>query len=239
MAEQEVIKHTKNVFSIWLSNKSFWHKLKDFLLEIFIIVFAISLSIYLHDRSEKKHERHETKEFLLGLREDLKTDLQEMNADKKAFEESKAAFTYIISIKLDQKVNEDSVDKHYNRLFNATGLVPNNGRFEGFKSSGKIGNIENVELQNNIMDLYQEDMPMVLLSSNAYGGRKRQFQDYVYHNKKRLTDSTNNLTELLKTDQAINFSTDLIYTGEIVERYDTCIKKIKLIIEEIDKEYGR
>jgi hypothetical protein len=131
------------------------------------------------------------------------------------------------------------VDKHYNRLFNATGLVPNNGRFEGFKSSGKIGNIENVELQNNIMDLYQEDIPMVLLSSNAYGGRKRQFQDYVYQNKKRLTDSTNNLTELLKTDQAVNFSNDLIHTGEIVDRDDTCIKKIKLIIEEIDKEYGK
>jgi hypothetical protein len=63
MAEQEVIKHTKKIFTVWNSSKGFWHKLWEFFLEIFIIVFAISLSIYLHDSSEKKHQRHETKEF--------------------------------------------------------------------------------------------------------------------------------------------------------------------------------
>jgi hypothetical protein len=77
MAEQEVIKHTKKVFTVWGSKKSFWHKLGEFVLEMLIIVFAITLSIYLHDRSVKKHQDHETKEFLLGLKEDLKTDITE------------------------------------------------------------------------------------------------------------------------------------------------------------------
>jgi len=84
MAEQEVIKHTKKVFTLWSGSKGFWHKLGEFILEIFIIVFAISLSIYLHDRSVVKHQRHETREFLLGLKEDLKTDLLEMEEDRKS-----------------------------------------------------------------------------------------------------------------------------------------------------------
>ena len=67
MAEQEVIKHTKKIFGLWNTKSSFWHKVSELLLEIFIIVFAVTISIYFHDRSELKHQRHETKEFLLGF----------------------------------------------------------------------------------------------------------------------------------------------------------------------------
>src|SRR6185436_9341110 len=95
MAEQEVIKHTKKVFGLWKTDNPFWHKIGEFLLEIFIIVFAITVSIYFHDRSELRHQRHETKEFLLGLKEDLKTDIDEMNQDKSSFRQSEKAFTYI------------------------------------------------------------------------------------------------------------------------------------------------
>jgi|SRR5215204_4153433 len=82
MAEQEVIKHTKKVVGLWATNNPFWHKVGEFFLEILIIVFAITVSIYFHDRSELKHQRHQTKEFLLGLKQDLKTDIEEMNQDK-------------------------------------------------------------------------------------------------------------------------------------------------------------
>jgi hypothetical protein len=60
-----------------------WHKIGEFIVEIFIIIFAITVSIFFHDRSVLKHQRHETKEFLLGLKQDLATDIEEMNQDKK------------------------------------------------------------------------------------------------------------------------------------------------------------
>ena len=63
MAEQEVIKHTKNIFAVWNGSKGFWHKLGEFFLEIIIIVFAVSLSIYLHDSSEQKHRATKQKNF--------------------------------------------------------------------------------------------------------------------------------------------------------------------------------
>jgi len=238
MAEQEVIKHTKKIFTVWGSNKGFWHKLGEFLLEIIIIVFAVSISIYFHDKNELKHQRHETKEFLLGLKQDLKTDTVEMNDDKSSFLLNEKAFSYINSIKKDEQLNKDSIGKYYQWIFNTTGLIPNSGRFEGFKSSGKIGTIENKELQNNIMDLYQENIPNLLASTNYYTAKKQRLFDYLAISEKRTTGNSTNLIVVLASDQAFNICSTLTSTKEILERYDICINKIITIIQEIDKEYG-
>ena len=238
MAEQEVIKHTKKIFGLWRTEKRFWHKLGEFLLEIFIIVFAITLSIYFHDRSELRHQRHETKEFLLGLRQDLKTDIEEMNEDKKSFQQSGKAFSYITSRKINEPLDPDTISKYNNSIFNTTGLIPNIGRFEGFKSSGKIGTIENKELQNNIMDLYQENIPNLISSTNLYTTKKQRLFEYIATSSKRTTDSTANLLAVLASDQSFNICLTLTGINEILDRYDICIKKINAIIDSIDKEYG-
>src|SRR4030095_15719967 len=222
MAEQEVIKHTKKIFTLWKGDKGFWHKVRELFLEIIIIVFAVSLSIYLHDRSELKHQRHETKEFLLGLKEDLKTDIDEMNADKSSFLESGKAFRYITGRRMNEQLNADSMKKYYGYIFNTTGLIPNSGRFEGFKSSGKIGTIENKELQNNIMDLYQENIPNLINSTNFYTSKKQRLFEYIYINRKRLTDTTSNLVSVLSSDPAYNICVSLTFVKEILGRYDTC-----------------
>jgi hypothetical protein len=238
MAEQEVIKHAKKIFSLRNSSKGFWHKFREFFLEIITIVFAVSLSIYLHDSSEQKHQRHETKEFLLGLKQDLKTDITEMEEDKKAFIQTGKAFSYITGRKLNEQLNSDSINKYDKWIFNTTGLIPNNGRFEGFKSSGKIGTIENKELQNNIMDLYQENIPSVIVSTNFYTAKKQKLFDYIAANKKRITDNTTNQLNVLASNQSFNISLTLVSVKEIIERYDICITKMKAIIEGINKEYG-
>jgi len=95
MSEQELIQHTKKIFGIWKTKSSVLHKLSELLSEILIIVFAVTISIYFHDRSELRHQRHNTKEFLLGLKQDLTTDIEEMQQDKTSFSVSKNAFRYI------------------------------------------------------------------------------------------------------------------------------------------------
>jgi len=239
MAEQEVIKHTKKIYKVWNSKEHGpWQKIKEFLIEIFIIVFAITISIWFHNRSEHGHQQAEVKEFLIGMKSDLNRDLIEMENDKQSYLVQKTAFNYITSIKMGESLNNDSLSKYYNPLFNTTALNVNNGRFEGFKSSGKIGNIENKELQNDIMDLYQEDIVSLLTSTNSYVTSKKKFFDYVILNRKRLTDSTSNITSILAKDEAQNISIVLSHPNEVLSRYDTCIEKMKKIITEIDKEYN-
>ena len=239
MAEQEVIKHTKKIYNIWNNKKvAFWHKAKDFLLEIFIIVFAISLSIWFHDKSEHSHQQKEVKEFLLGLREDLLSDINEMQDDKESYINQGRAFRYITSIKLGQHLSMDSLNKYNNWLYNITRLQQNNGRFEGFKASGKIGTIEDKKIQNDIMDLYQEAIPSLLLSADSYIQRKNEWFEFKIKNEKKITDSTSNLSTILLTDEAQNLCGFLANPSEIITRYDVCLNKMKTIVEEIKNKYG-
>ena len=238
MAEQEIVKHTKMIFGIWKTKSSFLHKLSEFIAEILIIVFAITLSIYFHDRSELKHQRHEAKAFLLGLKQDLTTDIEEMNSDKKSYQNSGVIFRYITNRKINEKLNADTISKYSNWIFNTTGLIPNSGRFEGFKSSGKIGTIENKKLQDYIMDLYQENIPTLIVSTNDYTAKKQRLFEYLEASTKRITDSTNNRVSALASDQALNICSSLTFVKQILQRYDTCINKMRLIIGEINKDYG-
>lgn len=240
MADQEVIKHTKKIFKIWSSPEhSFWHKVKEFFLEIFIIVFAVTLSIWLHERSEHQHQQQEVKEFLLGIRADFLSDIKEMNEDRESYLNQGKVFKYISSVKLGKPISADTISKYENFLFNTTRLNQNSGRFEGFKASGKIGLIEDKAIQNDIMDLYQESIPSLLLSTDGYIDRKNAFFAFRIKNEKRLTDSTTNFLSLLATDEAHNLSYILSGTGEIRERYDICIKKMNEIVANIDKKYGK
>src|SRR5438445_1230805 len=128
MAEQEIIKHTKKVYRVWNSKQhTTWQKIKEFAVEIFIIVFAVTLSIWFHNWSEHRHEQKVVKEFLLGLKEDLQSDIKEMQTDSITYIKTSAAFTYITSIHYGETLNKDSLNKFQLNISNTTGLIPNNG----------------------------------------------------------------------------------------------------------------
>jgi hypothetical protein len=238
MADQEIIKHTKKVYKIWHSEEhTFKQKLKEFLFEIFIIVFAVSLSIWLHSWSEHRHQQEDVKKFMLGLKDDLTNDIKEMNEDKKSYKESQNAFKYITQFNDASEINKDSLSTHFNSMQYTTGLVANSGRFEGFKSSGKIGNIENLSLQNDILDLYQEYIPDLIGNTNGYSAKKMKFIDYIQDNLVRDADGKTNIETLLLTNFAQNKANYLKRVDYIYQRYDTCIAKMKKIIVQIDAEY--
>lgn len=238
MAEQEIVKHTKKVYKIWHSKEhGFWFKLKEFLIEISIIVFAVSLSIWLHERSEHATQQQEVKEFLTGLRQDLLSDIKEMNDDRESYQQQAHIFSYISGVKQKEPINSDSLEKNMKSLLNITRLQQNDGRFEGFKTSGKIGTIEDKVLQDNIMDLYQENIPSLLSASDNYIRRKNQFIDFYINNQKRFTDSTSNTPLILKMDEAQNLAGFLANPDEIIERYDSCISKMHVIVKEIEAKY--
>jgi hypothetical protein len=239
MAEDEIVKHTKKVYSIWFSKEhTILHKLSEFLLEIIIIVFAVSISIWFHNKSEHAHQQNEVKRFLQGLKSDLKQDIGEIGGDRLSYVNQGYIFTYISKLRMNEIPNKDTIIKYSNFLFNTTELDPNDGRFQGFKSSGKIGNIENDSLQNDIMDLYEEDIPMLLSSSRMYISIKLKLLDFYYKNQKRLTDSTTNYLDLFKIDEARNLCGSLSSTSQVIERYDKCVQLMNKIIREIDQQYN-
>lgn len=240
MAELEVIKHTKKAYHIVGSNNTLIHKIKEFLLEIFIIVFAVSITIWFHGMAEHRHQQKEVKEFLIGLKNDLTNDLSEMQTDKAGYRYQQAAFLYFRFMKADAAGVTDSLAKYTNAIFNKLELVQNNGRFEGFKSSGKIGNIENKKLQNDILDLYQELIPNLIKTTQLCHLQKDRLIILVEQNahldqvQKRLV-----IEDVMKLDQAKILSSALGYfPKEIIARYDACISKVNDIVKAIDKQYA-
>jgi hypothetical protein len=236
--EDEIKDHTVKAYKALKNPKlSFWHKVKEIGIEAGIIVFAITLSIWFHDMSEHSHEQKEVKSFLLGLKKDLTSDLVQLEGDRDAYIQSSQAFKYIATPAAGFKISKDSIKKHQNYIFNTTSFVANNGRYEGFKSSGKLGNIEDDSLQNNITILYQSIIPSILASTNSYIQRKQMLFEYLNRSVKRNPDGTTNILAALSSDEAINISNTLIFTTEITDRYAGAIKKSKEIINEINADY--
>src|SRR6266700_723267 len=198
MAEEEIAKHSRKIYKTWFNKElTIWHKISEFLIEMTIIVFAVSISIWFHNMSEHNHQQEEVKQFLTGLKADLEQDIKEMENDKESYQKQSAISTYLGRLKKNQIPNKDTLNANGNWLFNTTALNPNDGRFQGFKSSGKIGTIENDSLQNDIMDLYEEDIPALLHSTDSYIRIKTIFFDLLNKNTKRLTDSTDNMIEII------------------------------------------
>ena len=132
MSEQEIIKHAKKTYSILKSTENGWkHKILDIIIEILIIVFAVSVSIWLHNWSEKRYDDKEEKEFFIGLKKDLEIDLEEMRSSKTFYENTLVGIRYFLANGDGKKMNQDSINKYSGIFFSSTDLDPNIGRYQG------------------------------------------------------------------------------------------------------------
>lgn len=238
MAELEVVKSTKKIIETAKDKeKKFWHKVKEMAVEIAVIIFAVSLSIGFHSWSEARHEQHQVHSFLKGVKTDLKKDIIEMNEDIEAFKNQKKAFHYLGNIPKGQLANEDSLTHYAPYFYNFTGYDGNTGRYEGFKSSGKIGFIENDELQNSLLDLYEEKIPRLGISTDFYKIQKLKFADYI-------TDHTTdypkgNITKVMASNPIRTRSQIYLSSvNQIIFNYENCLTQMKKILKEIDAEYS-
>ena len=117
MAELEILKHAKKSYTILKSTGKDWkHKLREIIIEILIIVFAVTISIWFHNWSEKRIEDKEEKEFFIGFRKDLGNDIENMTTSKIFYEHSLAGIQYFLKNGESKEINRDNLNK-YTRYF--------------------------------------------------------------------------------------------------------------------------
>lgn len=196
MAEDEIIKkHVKAAHDAWVDKEKDWkHKLKDILLEIGIIVFAVTISIWLHNWSEDVKDEHAAKEFLQGLKGDIKADLSEMQNDRKFAAIAYNGVRYFENVGRGENINTDSLDKYSWIFFSQTQINPRIGHYEALKSSGKLDIVTNKELQYDIINLYEKNFPQIF--------RTNQFNDGLIADKLAVYFSDN--VQLDAHNQALN-----------------------------------
>lgn len=238
MAEQEIIKHTKRVLKVATDPRKHWkEKLGEIMLEIFIIVFAISLSLYLHERAEKQEDHHLQNEFLLGLKEDLQNDIRELTEDSLSYIKSQKGFRYFRNLGYDQSL-PDSVAFYWNVLWNSNILISNDSRFQGLKSAGKLYVIDDKKLLNDVLDLYQEKIPALLMATQIFTDfRYNRLTPFLENNLTNNSQTDNNLKALLKSSSQLrNYMSYDALIGFIIIRYHQVLEHSRLLIDEITKE---
>jgi hypothetical protein len=163
--QDEIKKHSKKAIEVMKnSDHSFVDKIKEIGIEISIIIFAVSFSIWLHTWNEHRHQQEEVKDFLVDLKEDLKNDIENQIDPKNVFLKTVENFNYIINLTEEEydslRGGKDSTLFRAD-LSNKLNSFPNqyfksrSGNYEGFKSSGKIGYIENKKLKILIIEYYE------------------------------------------------------------------------------------
>lgn len=236
--QDEVAKHTKKIYqTVTKPGHTIVEKLKEVAVEIFIIVFAVTLSIWLHSWSEERHEQKEVREFLSGLKGDLRKDMLLLRDNQSAALRLDSNF-HVLTELIESHAVDTATDRtisHY-LYFDLVITHAGIGRYEGFKSSGRIGLIENDSLKQQILGFYEQTLPDLtsgenyvntlqsrILDSEIDKGDKTTLKDFVKSFKIRA------LLEL----GAKNLE------GRIRE-YDSTIKQAQRIVSLIDGgEAGR
>jgi hypothetical protein len=234
----EITKHTLKIYkTIRNPEHSISKKIVDIILEIFIIVFAVSLAQYLERQREESVKQGEVKEFLLGLRSDMKNDMADATYNIKFYNERKHIYSFLSNIKASSRPNPDSLKKNILEINNNAYLRPSISRFEGFKSSGKLEEIEDKALLQNILFYYEQALSQLASSESAWISAQQKLAVIFLDNQVENDNGTNNYFELITQPRSKNLCRALIPWPQIYDRYQNIIGVGNLIVKEINKDY--
>jgi len=228
--QDEVTKHTRKIFkTIKNPSHSFGEKLKEIAIEILIIVFAVTLSIWLHSWSEHRHQQEEAHKFLLELKEDLKNDVVILKENQSFAKKLDDDFKYILALKKG-RLSDSIIGPHTD--MNYLGTSFNVGRYEGFKSSGKIGTIENDDLKNKILAYYQQTIPNLVARANFVNTEHTKILDVTRNEIGNLS-----LNEFLTTKKVQMMYRFLEFNySAAATNYTETLNQVNEMMAEIDRE---
>ncbi len=227
--QHEISKHLKKIYTVGQkAKKSISEKIVDVIIEIFIIIFAITLSINLEGWRERRIEQEETKEFLIDLKQDLQKDIERVTSSKTNLNTNIHPY---VRLKSFTKQQIDSLDRNDSNISLPMLLIirkTNSGNYEGFKSSGKIGLIEDKKIKKAILDYYQDTMPSIASLEDISNTQFSHLLDMI-----RDSSSPKSIFKRSVMDQT---QISILLAKSLVMNYDEIVNEAKGIILEIDEE---
>jgi hypothetical protein len=235
MAELEVAKHGKNIVQLAATKEhSVAHKLREIVVEVVTIAFAVSLSIWLHGLSEHYHEQQQVRSFLLGLKSDLQTDIEGLKNLSESYHGFDANFKYLASLDPnsapDPKFDAAYAHADINGFFKAR-----NSRYDGFRLGGRLTGIEDENLLNEILSLYQEDYPAIQSSQGGWSTRQQKLRAYL--DDVLVGDSSAEHYKAVTAPKGKRLLKGMISSPQLYERFDAYAGRAKSIVKAIDAAY--
>lgn len=238
--QDEIKKHSKKAIEVMKnSDHSFVDKIKEIGIEISVIIFAVSFSIWLHTWNEHRHQQEEVKDFLVDLKEDLKSDIENQIAIKNVYLKTVENFNYIINLTEEEYDSlRGAKDSTLFRadLSNKMSSFPNawfkssSGNYEGFKSSGKIGYIENKKLKKLILEYYEKEVQGTAMQDDYIRGMTLKTGEL-------LSDIDGNGKKIVFNKKLRQYlETISMMSSASLSNYDNISKSAKDILDVIDKQ---
>lgn len=237
MSSHDIIKQSSRIVGIMNDNsKKLKHKLGEILLEIIIIVFAITLSLFFERWRQNVEDHNLEKTFLQGLQVDLSKDVNQLKTASAKWVDIKNAAHYFLKPENQINWQQDSMNFYGFKIFHNVYFFPSTNRYEALKSTGKINVIEDKQLQNDIVDLYQTKIPDLEQQLNFFNNfANSQVMNYLVNNLKRDTDNNAILEKSFFTDIRLRNLLSFYSIDDILRRSDSTINKSEEILEEINK----
>ena len=239
MSEEKVIQHTKKAIQVVGDKEKSWSaRIKEFLYEIIIIIIAVSITLWMHNWNDSKHEKEQEKNFLIGIRNNLKNDTANLDY---AITFLKTPIAYYEDVL--KQVNENNIDAEYidtnsSQLINDLYFTSDNGLFESFKSSGNLRLIENQNLLSEITSLYTESYPFLENhEEDVFKEREQEFSTYI-GSKYGMDSAWNSKISSHITDPEIRFHFQkyAIYLRAMNDHRKNLMHRINSVIADINKE---
>jgi len=240
MAEDEIRKHANNAIRIMKDKEAgWWHKLKDIFIEVLIIVFAVTVSIWFHNWSDKMQEQKEEKVFLTGFRKDLYGDIDNIQSSLGFYKNSFKGIQYFGEVGAGDTLSNDSLKKYASIFFSSTELGAHTSRYEALKTSGKLSIIENPELLNNIIDLNESTLSRINLLDDLYLKYIGKTSDYIQLSAQLSPKGAIiNAPVILRNSQwrfLMTFGQSSLVQN-VIPAHEDGLKKCHELIAEIDRE---
>ncbi|MDM1550465.1 hypothetical protein HX095_04490 [Empedobacter falsenii] len=173
--------------------------------------------------NDYQKQKKDTYEFLQDLKNDLNTDIKNITEEKNKLTESEKGITALLNLTSEQIKELGHIEMKIR--FNTRKNIEAN--YEGFKSSGKIGNIEDSKLKTNILSYYQEYMSTTLEMEKDINIYKKDIVEML---------GKNNFKTITLEDPYFRTKLEL-YIGTIqslTDTYNEDIKKANETIKGID-----
>jgi len=239
MSEEKVIQHAgKAIHAIADKKKTWWERIKEFLLEIFIIVIAVSITLWFHNWNDHLHERKIEKDFLIGTMNDLKITADRLDTDIVHYQHTINYYDTIYAQISESRVDKKFMDDNSGNLTNMLGFEFDNSRFESFKSSGYLRLIENQKLLQDITKLYGVTLPDRQASDLiVFTERRNQYVTYI-GSKVPMGAKGNSLVSGFINEPGVRFEImwqrNMVH--EIKDQKLKLVPQIKNVIAEINEE---
>lgn len=239
MAEEKIIKHTGEAAHALLKKNITWKKkIQEFLFEIFIIVIAVSITLWFHNWNDHLHEKHLVHDFLTGTRADLKITADKLESDIASFQHTLEYYDTTWAQIRENRVNRKLVDSGGGNLVNMLGFAYDNSRFESFKSSGNLRLIEDPSLMQDITRMYTVLLPERVESDRlVFQERRNQYITYIGTKTPIGPDGYSQISGFVN-DPAIRFQ--IMWQGnmlnEIKQHKIRLVQQIRQLIAKLDEE---